>query len=141
MKRKIVIIVSVIVLSFLIIWFVISTLFSKTLTCIKENDGPLENWYYEYSFTGYGRVVKSRERYSKIKDNDRHETIDKYYEMLKDDKDVYDIKIIDNTIEWHSKTSMVNYENLDNCKDEDGNIIFSKVKQFYEESGYVCKYS
>ena len=61
--------------------------------------------------------------------------------MLKDDKEVYDIKIIDNTIEWHSKTSMVNYENLDNCKDEDGNIIFSKVKQFYEESGYVCKYS
>ena len=141
MKRKIVIIVSIIVLSFLIIWFVISTMFSKTLTCIKEHDGPLENWYQKYSFTGYGRVVKSRERYSKIKDNERHETIDKYYEMLKDDKEVYDIKIIDNTIEWHAKTRMVNYENLDNCKDEDGNIIFSKVKQFYEESGYVCKYS
>ena len=141
MKRKIVIIVSIIVLSFLIIWFVISTMFSKTLTCIKENGGPLENCYQEYSFTGYGNVVKSRERYSKIKDNERHETIDKYYEMLKDDKEVYDIKIIDNTIEWHAKTSMVNYENLDNCKDEEGNIIFSKVKQFYEESGYVCKYS
>lgn len=76
-----------------------------------------------------------------MKDNERHEIIDKYYEMLKDNKEVYGIKIIDNAIEWHLRTSMVNYENLDNCKDNDGNILFSKIKQFYEEDGYVCKYS
>ena len=141
MKKKIVIIVSVIVLSLLIIWFIINTLFSKTLTCIKDNAGSLGNVYQEYSFIGYGNIVKSREIYSKIKDNERHEVIDKYYEMLTDDKEVYGIKIIDNTIEWHSKTSMVNYKNLDNCKDNEGNILFSKIKQFYEEGGYVCKYS
>lgn len=60
--------------------------------------------------------------------------------MLKDNKEVYDLKIIDDTIEWRSKKSMVNSGYYDNCKDEKGNILFSELKKFYEKDGYTCSY-
>ena len=140
MKKRIAIILFIILLIVIIMLFIINMLFSKTLTCIKTNDGPLKNRYQEYKFTGYGNFVKKKERYAKIKDNERHEIIDKYYDMLKNDSEVYDIKIIDNTIEWRSKTSVVNSKIFDNYKDSDGNVLFSKIKKFYEDTGYTCNY-
>lgn len=111
----------------------------KVLTCISENR-DLYTAYEKYIFTGYGNTIKLEERYCKMIDDENHAIINKYYDNLKDDETVQDIKIVNDTIEWYQKISMVNYENLDNCKDEKGNILFSKVKKYFESIDYICNY-
>lgn len=135
------VIVFIAVFVIIILFIIISNIANRTvLTCIKPNDCPLGNCYNEYKFIGYGNIVKTQERYAKIKDNEQHQVIDTYYDMLKDDKEVYDLKIIGDTIEWRSKTSMVNYGNLNNCKDDNGNILFTKIKDYFEQDEYTCTY-
>ncbi len=139
-KKKIILIAGLFLLVVIVCVLIIFFTNQKTLTCIKPNDCSFGNCYNEYKFIGSGNIVKREERYAKIKDNERHEVIDVYYDMLKDNKEVYDLKIIDDTIEWRSKKSMVNSGYYDNCKDEKGNILFSELKKFYEKDGYTCSY-
>ncbi|MBO5121244.1 MAG: hypothetical protein J6C28_06145 [Bacilli bacterium] len=123
----------------LIVFVIILFPEKKVLTCIKEN-GDWYTAYEKYVFTGYRNTIKLEERYCKMIDDKNHGIINKYYEILKDDETVQDIKIVNDTIEWYQKRSMVNYENLNNCKDEKGNILFSKVKKYFESIDYICNY-
>lgn len=131
-----------ILMSIILLIFITIVIFpkKKVLTCVIKNGGSYDNIYEKYIFTGYGDIIKLEERYCKIKDDEKHEIINKYYDILKDDDNIKNIKIVNNTIEWYEKRSMVKYQELDNCKDERGNIIFSKIKKYFEDMDYICNY-
>lgn len=131
-----------ILMSIILLIFITIVIFpkKKVLTCVIKNNGYY-NWVYEkYIFTGHDDIIKLEERYCKLKDDEKHEIINKYYDMLKDDDNVKNIKIKNNTIEWYEKRSMVKYQELDNCKDKKGNILFSKIKKYFEDMDYICNY-
>ena len=141
MKKSIFVSIAILMAIILLIFMTI-VIFpkKKVLTCVIKNGGSYNNIYEKYIFTGRGDIIELEERYCKIKDNEKHEIINKYYDILKDDDNVKNIKIVNHTIEWYEKRSMVKYQELDNCKDEKGNILFSKLKKYFEDMDYICNY-
>ena len=112
----------------------------KVLICINPKEDINGNFYSEYHFIGHDNIAKTLERYAKINDNERHEVINAYYEILRNDKTVYNIKINGDTIEWNEKQDLSKDRIFNNCRDENGNILFSKCKKDLEDDGYTCNY-
>lgn len=134
----------------LIIFFIIVCCMILFLLIFKENkryvmqcsanitkvDGEA---YEEHIF--YGNLNNIDEEFLTVKlyINDE-EIINNYKEIIENDTSCSDVIIFDDYITYTCSYNLLEKNFYDELKDEKGNLLFSKIKETFENDNYICNY-